>query len=205
MKTPNLNTRAQLLLAKKISQMSATMQEAAANGELKYTDGYYFKRYQLPTSASGMQDILLNDDSQKDGYCSLSKQKINQGCAFMADRFTFKVYAVATSSLNGADAGTVPYGTVSAYATTIPILACAELEMTVNGERQWMAPVNTFNHETINANSDKDGMNVSAPVFVNDEQLLQFRLHLPQGKSIDSTMSVFVEVCMYGAECRVSR
>lgn len=200
----NLNTRSQLLLAKYISKMSASMQEAAQKGELKYTDGYYYKRFALPTSASGMQDLLLNDDSQKDGYCSISKQKINSGCAFMADRFTFKVYAVATSSLAGADAGSVPYGTVAA-ATTVPILQCGELEFTVNGVRQFMVPVNAFNHETIGANSDKDGINVSAPCFINDEQLMQFRLHLPQSKSIDSSMSVFVEVCMYGAECRISR
>lgn len=200
----NLNTRSQLLLAKYISKMSASMQEAAQKGELKYTDGYYYKRFALPTAASGMQDLLLNDDSQRDGYCSISKQKINSGCAFMADRFTFKVYAVATSSLAGGDAGSVPYGTVAA-ATAVPILQCGELEFTVNGVRQFMVPVNAFNHETIGANSDKDGINVSAPCFINDEQLMQFRLHLPQSKSIDSSMSVFVEVCMYGAECRISR
>ena len=204
-KQANLNTRNQLLLAKKISSMSATMQDAAANGELKYTDGYYYKRFALPTSASGMQDILLNDDSQKDGYCSISKQKIQQGCAFECDRLTFKVYAVATASLaSGADAGSVTYGTVAA-ATLVPVLQAAELEITVNGVRQFMAPVNAFNHETTNSNSDKDGINLSAPFFVNDEQLLQFRLHLPQSKSIDSTVSVFVEVAMYGAECRITR
>lgn len=200
----NLNTRSQLLLAQKVGLMSASMQEAANDNKLQYTDGYYFKRFPLPTSASGLQDILLNDDSQKDGYCSISKQKINTGCAFMADRFTFKVFAIATASLSGADEATVSYGTVAA-ATTVPALQCAELEMTVNGIRQWIAPVNAFNHETTDANSDKDGINVSAPVFINDEQLIQFRLHLPQGKSIDSSLSVFVEVVMYGAECRIAR
>lgn len=203
-KQVNLNTRSQLLLAKYISKMSASMQEAAQKGELKYTDGYYFKRFALPTAASGLQDLLLNDDAQKDGYCSISKQKINSGCAFMADRFTFKVYAIATASLSGADEGSVSYGTVAA-ATTVPALQNAELEFTVNGVRQWIAPVNAFNHETINSDSDKDGINVSAPCFVNDEQLMQFRLHLPQGKSLDSSLSVFVEVCMYGAECRITR
>ena len=200
----NLNTRSQLLLAQKVGSMSASMQEAAQNNQLQYADGYYYKRFALPTSASGLQDILLNDDAQRDGFCSISKQKINQGCAFCADRFTFKVFAVATASLNGADAGSVSYGTVAA-ATTVPVLQNAELEMTVNGVRQWIAPVNAFNHETIDANSDKDGINVSAPVFINDEQLIQFRLHLPQSKSIDSTLSVFVEVVMYGAECRIAR
>ena len=200
----NLNTRSQLLLAQKVGLMSASMQDAANENKLQYTDGYYFKRFPLPTAASGLQDILLNDDSQKDGYCSISKQKINQGCAFMADRFTFRIFAVATSSLNGADEGSVTYGTVAA-ATSVPALQCAELEMTVNGVRQWISPVNAFNHETTDANSDKDGINVSAPVFINDEQLIQFRLHLPQGKSIDNTLSVFVEVVMYGAECRIAR
>lgn len=199
-----INTRSQILLAKYISQMSASMQEAAAKGELKYSDGYYYKRFPLPTAASGLQDLLLNDDSQKDGYCSISKQKINQGCAFMADRFTFKIYAVATTSLGGADEATVSYGTVAA-ATAVPTLQNAELEFTVNGIRQFICPVNAFNHETINSNSDKDGINVSAPCFINDEQLMQFRLHLPQGKSLDSSLSVFVEVCMYGAECRIQR
>lgn len=199
-----LNTRSQLLLAGYVSKMSASMQEAFNKGQLKFSDAYYYKRFALPTGASGMQDLLLNDDSQKDGYCSISKQKIDQGCAFMADRFTFKVYAVATTSLAGADEATVTYGTVAA-ATTVPGLQCAELEFTVNGVRQFISPVNAFNHETENSNSDKDGINVSAPIFVNDEQLMQFRLHLPQGKSLDSSLTVFVEVCMYGAECRIAR
>lgn len=199
-----LNTRTQLLLAGKVGQMSASMQEAASKEQLKYTDGYYYKRVKLPTGASGLQDLLLNDDSQKDGYCSISKQKINQCCAFEANRFTFKIYAVATSSLSGADEATVSYGTVAA-ANTVPGLQCAELEFTVNGDRQFLVPVNAFNHESINSNSDKDGINVSAPIFINDEQLLQFRLHLPQGKSLDSSLTVFVEVCMYGAECRINR
>lgn len=199
-----LNTRSQLLLAGYVSKMSASMQEAFSKGLLKFSDAYYYKRFALPTGASGMQDLLLNDDSQKDGYCSISKQKIDQGCAFMADRFTFKVYAVATASLSGADEATVTYGTVAA-ATTVPGLQCAELEFTVNGVRQFIAPVNAFNHETVNSNSDKDGINVSAPCFVSDEQLMQFRLHLPQGKSLDSSLTVFVEVCMYGAECRIAR
>lgn len=199
-----LNTRSQLLLAGYVSKMSASMQEAFNKGQLKFSDAYYYKRFALPAGASGMQDLLLNDDSQKDGYCSISKQKIDQGCAFMADRFTFKVYAVATASLSGADEATVTYGTVAA-ATTVPGLQCAELEFTVNGVRQFIAPVNAFNHETENSNSDKDGINVSAPIFVNDEQLMQFRLHLPQGKSLDSSLTVFVEVCMYGAECRIAR
>lgn len=199
-----LNTRSQLLLAGYVSKMSASMQEAFNKGQLKFSDAYYYKRFALPTGASGMQDLLLNDDSQKDGYCSISKQKIDQGCAFMADRFTFKVYAVATASLAGADEATVTYGTVAA-ATTVPGLQCAELEFTVNGVRQFISPVNAFNHETENSNSDKDGINVSAPIFVNDEQLMQFRLHLPQGKSLDSSLTVFVEVCMYGAECRIAR
>ena len=199
-----LNTRSQLLLAGYVSKMSASMQEAFNKGQLKFSDAYYYKRFALPTGASGMQDLLLNDDSQKDGYCSISKQKIDQGCAFMADRFTFKVYAVATASLSGADEATVTYGTVAA-ATTVPGLQCAELEFTVNGVRQFISPVNAFNHETENSNSDKDGINVSAPIFVNDEQLMQFRLHLPQSKSLDSSLTVFVEVCMYGAECRIAR
>lgn len=201
----NLNTRTQLLLATFIDKMSASMQVAADEKKLKYSDALYYKRFALPTGASGLQDLLLNDDSQKDGYCNISKQKISQGAAFMADRFTVKVYTVATSSLPaGADEGSVTYGTVAA-ATAVPELQCAELEMTVNGERQFMLPLNAFNHETVASNSDKDGFNVTAPIFVNDEVLLQFRLHLPQGKSIAATQTVFVEVCMYGAECRISR
>lgn len=198
------STRTQYLLAEYLPFMSASMQVASKEGRLKYSDGYYFKRVALPVGANGLQNLLLNDDALKDGYCSISKQKIDQGCAFMADRFTFKVYAVATASLGGADEGSVPYGTVAA-ATTVPELQCAELEMTINGVRQWKAPVNAFNHETIASNSDKDGINVTSPCFVNDEQLMQFRLYLPQNKSLDSSLSVFVEVCMYGAECRIAR
>lgn len=199
-----LNTRAQLLLNDKVSEMSASMQEAATNGKLKYTDAYYYKRFALPTGASGLQDILLNDDSQKDGYCSISKQKINSGCAFMADRITVGVFSVATASLNGADEATVSYTDVKSL-TAVPTLQDAELEMTVNGVRQFIAPLSAFNQETREANSEKNGINVSAPIFVNDEQLIQFRLHLPQGKSIDATLSCFIEVCMFGAECRISR
>jgi len=205
-----LNTRSQLLLAGYTSKMSASMQEAFAKGQLKFSDGYYFKRFKLPVSASGLQNILLNDDSQTDGFCSISKQKIDQGCAFMADRFTFKVGFVDTTA-SGAPTyaqvseGAIEYKNISTAAQSIPELAAAELEFTVNGVTQWTAPVNSFNHETLFANSDRDGINVSAPCFVNDEQLLQFRLKLPQGLSIASKWAICVEVVMYGAECRISR
>ena len=117
---PTVNSRAQRLLASYVPKMSASMQLAYKEGRLKFTDGYYFKRFALPASANGLQDILLNDDSQKDGYCTISKQKIDQGCAFMANRFTFKVYTVATASLpSGADEGNCTYGTVAA-ATAVP-------------------------------------------------------------------------------------
>jgi len=206
----SLNTRSQLLLAGYVSKMSASMQEAFNNNQLKFSDGYYYKRYKLAQSASGLQNLLLNDDSQKDGFCSISKQKINQGCAFMADRFTFKV-AVYQVPESGAIAfenwseGAQEYKPVSDIAALVPILSCAELEFTVNGVTQFTTPVNSFNHETLWANSDKDGINVSAPCFVNDEQLMQFRLKLPQGLSLPNTVYVAVEVVMYGAECRIAR
>lgn len=206
----NLNTRSQLLLASYIGKMSASMQEAAANGQLKYTDGYYFKRFKLPVSASGLQNLLLNDDAQKDGFCSISKQKINTGCAFMADRFTIRVGYV-DGSASGAPAyaevseGAVEYKPVSEVAASVPALAAAEVEFTVNGVTQWTAPLNAFNHETVNANSDKDGINVTAPCFINDEQLMQYRLKLPQGISMPGTAFVCIEVVMYGAECRIAR
>ena len=209
-----INTRTQLLLASYKDKMSASMQVAADNGKLKYSDGYYYKRIKLPLSANGMQDLLLNDDSQKYGFCSISKQKINQGCAFMADRFTFKVavYTVPGSSpieYNAWSEGAQVYTSLDAMDATqkaaLAALTCAELEFTVNGDRQWIAPVNSFNQETVLSNSNKDGKNVSAPVFVNDEVLMQYRLHLPQGIALPSGYYVAVEVCMYGAECRIAR
>lgn len=206
----NVNTRSQILLAGYVSKMSASMQEAYQKKQLKFSDGYYFKRFKLPVSASGLQNLLLNDDAQKDGFCSISKQKIDQGCAFMADRFTVKIGIVDTSA-SGAPTyaqvseGEIEYQTVDTVASTVPALACAELEFTVNGVTQWTSPINAFNHETLWANSDKDGINVSAPCFVNDEQLMQFRLKLPQGLSIASKYAVCVEVVMYGAECRIAR
>lgn len=205
-----INTRSQLLLASYVPKMSASMQEAYAKGQLKFSDGYYFKRFKLPVSASGLQNVLLNDDSQTDGFCSISKQKIDQGCAFMADRFTVKVAFVDTTA-SGAPTyaqvseGAVEYKTVNTIAQSIPELSCAELEFTVNGVTQWTAPLNAFNHETLWANSDKDGINVSAPCFVSDEQLMQFRLKLPQGLSLATKWAVCIEVVMYGAECRISR
>lgn len=206
----NVNTRSQILLAGYVSKMSASMQEAFQKNQLKFSDGYYFKRFKLPVSASGLQNLLLNDDAQKDGFCSISKQKIDQGCSFMADRFTFKVGIVDTSA-SGAPTyaqvseGEIEYQPVDAVASIVPALACAELEFTVNGVTQWTSPINAFNHETLWANSDKDGINVSAPCFVNDEQLMQYRLKLPQGLSIASKYAVCVEVVMYGAECRIAR
>jgi hypothetical protein len=210
-----INTRTQLLLASFVGKMSASMQVAANEGKLKYSDGYYYKRIKLPTSANGMQDLLLNDDSQKDGFCSISKQKINQGCAFMADRFTFKVavYPVPGSGTPVAyDAwseGSQVYESLNDLDATVKealsALTCAELEFTVNGDRQWIAPVNSFNQETVLSNSNKDGKNVTAPVFINDEVLMQFRLHLPQGIALPSGYYVAVEIGMYGAECRIAR
>ena len=146
-----INTRTQILLASYVGKMSASMQVAANEKKLKYSDGYYYKRVKLPLSANGMQDLLLNDDSQKDGFCSISKQKINQGCAFMADRFTFKasVYTVPSSDPVAYDSwseGAQVYTSLdelpAAVKAAIAALTCAELEFTVNGDRQWIAPVN---------------------------------------------------------------
>lgn len=209
-----INTRTQLLLASFVGKMSATMQVAAQKNQLKYCDSFYYKRTKLPLSANGMQDLLLNDDSQKDGFCSISKQKINQGCAFMADRFTFKVaaYEIPGASPIAYDSwseGAQVYTSLDDMNATakaaLAALSCAELEFTVNGDRQWIAPVNSFNQESVLANSNKDGKNVTAPVFVNDEVLMQFRLHLPQGIALPSSYYVAVETCMYGAECRIAR
>lgn len=196
-------TRPQRLLEEKVSKMSASLQEAATKGLLKFADGYYYKSAALAAGASGLQDILLNDDSQKDGYCSISKQKINPGCAFMASRMTIGVYSVATASLNGADEATVSYTPITSL-TAEPALQNAELEFTVNGVRQFMAPLTAFTQESEYSNSAKDGLNFSAPVFINDEQLLQFRLHLPQGKSLTAANSCFIKVTLFGAECRIA-
>jgi hypothetical protein len=196
--------RTQSLLQENAPRMSASMRAALKEGRLVYSDGFYYKRVKLPTGASGMQNLLLNDDSQKDGYCSISKQKIQQGCAFECDRMTFKAFAVLTANLGTADQASVKYVPIQDL-TDVLQLACAELEVTVNGETKFRVPVNAFNQETYFSNSAKDGINISAPFFVNDEQLLQFRLHLPQDLSIDATYTVFVEVAMYGAECRIAQ
>lgn len=200
----SLNTRSQLLLANKVSAMSATMQEAYNNGKLEFADSVYFKRYALPVGAAGLQDILLNDDAQKDGFCNISKQKINQGCAFMADRLTARVGWIKSTDEGYATAteATVAYLPISEL-TGNNILRNSELEVVFNQIKINQSPLDAFNQETKSGNSDKDGLNLSAPKFISDEQLMQFRLHLPQGASMPADAKYFIEIALHGAEVRV--
>lgn len=200
----SLNTRSQLLLAQKVSQMSATMKDAAENSKLSYSDSVYFKRFALPVGAGGLHDILLNDDAQKDGFCNISKQKINQGCAFMVDRITARIGWIKSTDEGYATAteATVAYLPIKEL-TEANVLRNSELEVIFNQVKVNQSPLDAFTQEPKNCNGDGDGLNLSAPQFISDEQQMQFRLHVPQGSAIPSSAKYFIEVALHGAEVRV--
>lgn len=200
----SLNTRAQLLLAQKVVKMSATMQDAAEKGNLEYSDAIYYKRYAIPVGGSGMLNILKNDDSELDGFCNISKQKISQNCAFMADRITVRIGWINSSDESYATANetSVAYLPVASL-TGANVLRNAELEVQFNNVKINQSPLDAYNMERTSSNGDKDGLNLSAPKFISDEQQMQFRLHIPDGQSIPSTAKYFIEVAVHGAEVRV--
>ena len=196
-----LLTRAQEFLRLKIGELSPAMQEDYQNGNLNFSDSVYYKRYEV-TGAGGLLDLLYNDDAIKDGYTNISKQKIKQGCAIMIDRITVRAGYVATGGTE--DAANIVYLPVSQIATVEPILANCEIEIDVAQLNIFQSPVNSFNQESIGVNGEKDGIILTAPKLITDAQELQFRLHIPHGKTIAGTTNrYFVELALRGAEIRV--
>lgn len=201
-----LLTRAQEFLKLKIGQLSPAMQEDFQNGNLNFSDSVYYKRYEV-TGAGGLLDLLYNDDAIKDGFTNISKQKIKQGCAIMIDRITVRVGTVAATTTTANYEANVSYAPVESVATgaaASPILTNCELEIDVAQLNIFQAPINSFNQESVGINGAKDGIILTAPKLITDSQELQFRLHVPQGKTIDGTSyRYFIEVALRGAEIRV--
>ncbi len=201
-----LLTRAQEFLKLKVGELSPAMQEDFQNGNLNFSDSVYYKRYEV-TGAGGLLDLLYNDDAIKDGFTNISKQKIKQGCAIMVDRITFKVGTVAVTTTTAnyeANVAYLPVLSIMEGATANPILSNAEIEIDVAQLNIFQAPINSFNQESVGINGQKDGIILTAPKLITDLQEMQFRLHIPQGKTIDGTSyRYFVEVALRGAEIRV--
>lgn len=197
-----LLTRAQEFLKLKVGEMSPAMQQDFANGNAAFSDSVYYARFEV-TGMGGLLDGLHNDDAIKDGFCNISKQKIKQGCAIMIDRITVKVGSVDASNTT-ATAADVAYKSVADIADECPVLANSELELDVAQLNIFQSPLNSFNQESIGVNGAKDGIILTAPKLITDSQEVQFRLHMPQGKSVDGTTKrYFVEVALRGAEIRV--
>ncbi len=197
-----LLTRPQELLRLKIGEMSPAMQKDFDEGNVNFSDSVYYKRYEI-TGASGLRDILLNDDAIKDGFTNISKQKIKQGCAIMLNRITTRVgyTAAANTSLNEADINYLPVANIG---TVDPIVANCELEIDVAQKNIFQAPINSFCQESLGINGEKDGIILTAPKMITDSQEIQMRLHVPQGKAISGTTNrYFIEVALRGAEIRV--
>lgn len=201
-----LLTRAQEFLKLKIGELSPAMQEDFQNGNLNFSDSVYYKRYEV-TGAGGLLDLLYNDDAIKDGFTNISKQKIKQSCAIMIDRITVRVGTVAATTTTANYEANVSYAPVESVATgaaASPILTNCELEIDVAQLNIFQAPINSFNQESVGINGAKDGIILTAPKLITDSQELQFRLHVPQGKTIDGTSyRYFIEVALRGAEIRV--
>jgi hypothetical protein len=196
-----LLTRAQELLKLKMGELSPAMQQDYKNGLLNFSDSVYYKRYEI-TGAGGLLDLLYNDDSIRDGFCNISKQKIKQGCAIMIDRITARIGYVATGGSE--TAAQINYLPVANIGTVDPIIANCELEIDVAQLNIFQAPINSFCQESVAINGEKDGIILTAPKLITDSQEMQFRLHVPQSLTISGTTNrYFIEVALRGAEIRV--
>ena len=196
-----LLTRAQELLKLKMGELSPAMQQDYKNGLLNFSDSVYYKRYEI-TGAGGLLDLLYNDDSIKDGFCNISKQKIKQGCAIMIDRITARIGYVATGGSE--TAAQINYLPVANIGAVDPIIANCELEIDVAQLNIFQAPINSFCQESVAINGEKDGIILTAPKLITDSQEMQFRLHVPQSLTISGTTNrYFIEVALRGAEIRV--
>lgn len=197
-----LLTRNQELLRLKVGEMSPAMQEDFQKGNLNFSDSVYYKRFEV-TGAGGLLDILLNDDSIRDGYCNISKQKIKQGCTIMVDRITVRGGYIAASNTT-AVAADIVYTPIASIASTSPVFANCELEFDIAQQNVFQAPINSFCQESIGVNGEKDGIILTAPKMITDSQEIQLRLHVPQGSTIDGTTNrFFIEVALRGSEIRV--
>lgn len=197
-----LLTRAQELLRLKLPQLSPAMVKDFNEGNLNFADSVYYKRFEI-TGAGGMVDILKNDDSIMAGFCNISKQKINQGCAIMIDRITARIgYTAATNTTY--NASQINYLPVSQIGTVDPIITNCELEVDVAQLKIFQAPLNSFCQESVGINGEKDGIILTAPKLITDAQEMKFILHTPQNMTISGTTNrYFIEVALRGAEIRV--
>lgn len=184
-----------------MGELSPAMQQDYKNGLLNFSDSVYYKRYEI-TGAGGLLDLLYNDDSIKDGFCNISKQKIKQGCAIMIDRITARIGYVATGGSE--TAAQINYLPVANIGTVDPVIANCELEIDVAQLNIFQAPINSFCQESVAINGEKDGIILTAPKLITDSQEMQFRLHVPQSLTISGTTNrYFIEVALRGAEIRV--
>lgn len=196
-----LLTRAQELLKLKMGELSPAMQQDFKNGLLNFSDSVYYIRYEI-TGAAGLWDLLHNDDSVKDGFCSFSKQKIRQGCALMIDRISARAGYVATGGTQ--TPAQINYLPIENIGTVDPIIAASELEVDVAQLNIFQAPINSFNQAAVAINGAKDSIILTAPKLITDSQEVQLRMHIPQGLSVDGTTNrYFIEIGLHGAEIRV--
>lgn len=197
-----LLTRAQEFLRLKMKELSPAMQQDFENGNLNFSDSVYYKRFEV-TGAGGIVDILKNDDSIKNGFCNISKQKIRQGCAIMIDRVTVRIgYTAATNTTyNEANINYLPVANIG---TVDPIVSNCELEVDVAQLNIFQSPINSFCQESVGINGEKDGIILTAPKLITDAQEIQFRLRTPENMTISGTTNrYFIEVALRGAEIRV--
>lgn len=197
-----LLTRAQEFLRLKMKELSPAMQQDFENGNLNFSDSVYYKRFEV-TGAGGIVDILKNDDSIKNGFCNISKQKIRQGCAIMIDRITVRIgYTAATNTTyNEANINYLPVANIG---TVDPIVSNCELEVDVAQLNIFQSPINSFCQESVGINGEKDGIILTAPKLITDAQEIQFRLRTPENMTISGTTNrYFIEVALRGAEIRV--
>ncbi len=188
-------TRTQAILLAKVAEMSQDTKAAAENGLITIEDGLYFKRADI-SGKSNMFDVLKNDDSIKEGFCNISKQKIDQGKNLAIDRISVMI---ATTTTSGATAGTVKYGKV--LDSNDPAVTNAELEIFIKKVRVFSAPLSQFTQEIKDGHSLGTNINLDAPKLVTDADELQFRVKFPDGAVVDTTSSAktFIEVLIAGS------
>lgn len=195
----NTFTRTQSILLAKVADMSADTKAAVDNGNITLQDAYYFKRYEI-TGAASILEVLKNDDAIKDGFCNISKQKIDQGDNLLLSRLSVRV---AASTDSGATAGTVKYSKVQD--STDAAVINAELELYVKQMKVFSAPLSEFTQEQKDVHSMACNINLSAPKLITDADQIQVRLKFPDGASVSTASSTktFVEVALCGDSLRI--
>lgn len=177
-------SRGQGLLYAHSKEMTPSMQKAFAKGTVKFTDEVLFYTKGGYSAISAISDMVESNDIIGTGYSNLKDGGIvPKNVAMAIDFITFKwseyvildgIFSAAITSSNNNDA----------------IWQVLELEVLVNDRKVLRIPIGNMNEkrvvkgQAVNVDDSVLGFNLKKKVVVQEDDVLQFKVHAPKSTTI---------------------